>query len=85
MKVFGMKQREPTDADRTAAARLSAVAARFKRDQSSELTDLTESAPDPLGEPAVAEPEAPSEWQASGIADAPEEPQAPEDSGEPQQ
>ncbi|HEX4800931.1 MAG TPA: hypothetical protein VFU91_07095 [Sphingomicrobium sp.] len=59
MKVFGMKQREPTDADRAAAARLSAVAARFKGNQP---TDLTESSPDPLGAPeatdqAVAEPE----------------------------
>jgi len=67
MKVFGMKQREPTDEDRAAAARLSAVAARFRGDQS---TNLTESSPDPLGAPrATEEPEKREEWQPSGIAE----------------
>jgi hypothetical protein len=85
MKVFGMKRTEPTDEDRAAAARLSAVAARFKGAQP---TDLTESSPDPLGEPeasdeAAAEPEAASEWQAAGIEEASEEPQTPEDSQDP--
>ena len=78
MKVFGMKRAEATDEDRAAAARLSAVAARFKGDQSNDLTDLTESAPDPLGEPeatddAVAQPEPADQWQASGIEDGSEE------------
>jgi hypothetical protein len=82
MKVFGMKRTEPTDEDRAAAARLSAVAARFK---GASPTDLTESSPDPLGEPeatdeAAAGPEAASEWQASGIEQASEEPEAAEDS-----
>lgn len=48
MKVFGMKRAEPTDEDRAAAARLTAVAARFK---GNEPSDLTESSPDPLGMP----------------------------------
>jgi hypothetical protein len=65
MKVFGMKQREPTDADRAAAARLSAVAGRFKGNQP---TYLTESTPDPLGHlgatgEAATEPEAPEDSQ----------------------
>lgn len=34
MRVFGTKQPEPTDADRAAAARLSALAARFRPDPS---------------------------------------------------
>ena len=84
MKVFGMKQREPTDEDRAAVARLSAVAARFKGDQSTDLASLTESAPDPLGQPKSTEdqasaalkpseePEAAGNWQPSGIADASE-------------
>jgi hypothetical protein len=50
MKVFGTKQTEPTDADRAAAARLSAVAARFRTENAAELT---ESEPDPIGEPDV--------------------------------
>jgi len=32
MRVFGTKQVQPTDEDRAAAARLSAVAARFRTD-----------------------------------------------------
>jgi hypothetical protein len=85
MKVFGMKRTEPTDEDRAAAARLSAVAARFK---GASPTDLTESSPDPLGEPeatdeAAAEPEAASEWQAAGIEQASEEPEAAEDPQDP--
>lgn len=80
-----MKQREPTDEDRVAVARLSAVAARFKGDQST--YELTESSPDPLGEPKATEEEAfaqakaaeqpvvseepdePGQWRPSGIAD----------------
>jgi hypothetical protein len=82
MKVFGMKRTEPTDADRLAAARLSAVAARFKRDRSNDLSDLTESASDPLGAPeatehAVAQPEPADHRQAPGIDDASGEPEAP--------
>ena len=54
MKLFGTKVPEPTDEDRAAAARLSALAARLKPG-----TDLTDVAPDPLGEPEAAEePEA---------------------------
>jgi hypothetical protein len=70
MKVFGTKHREPTDEDRAAAARLSAVAARFKGDQST--YELTESSPDPLGAPkatekeALAQPEGVEESQESG-------------------
>lgn len=52
MRVFGTKQVEPTDEDRVAAARLSAVAARFKGDSPAELTEAT---PDPLGEPEALE------------------------------
>ena len=55
MKVFGTKQRGPTDEDRAAAARLSAVAARFKGEPS---FDLTEASPDPIGQPEAVEPEA---------------------------
>jgi hypothetical protein len=58
MKLFGKKLPEPTDEDRAAAARLSAVAARYKPGTS----DLTEVSPDPLGEPEAAEePEAPAD------------------------
>jgi hypothetical protein len=49
MRVFGTKQVEPTDEDRVAAARLSAVAARFKPDSTSDFTDVS---PDPIGEPS---------------------------------
>jgi len=82
MKVFGMKRAEPTDADRAAATRLSAVAARFK---GAPTYDLTDSSPDPIGAPdgieqAVSEPEAPAEWQASRIEEASEEPETPVDS-----
>lgn len=49
MRVFGTKQVEPTDADLAAAARLSAVAARFKPhsslsadDEPVETLELTE-------------------------------------------
>ena len=52
MRVFGTKQVEPTDEDRVAAVRLSAVAARFKGESSTELTEAT---PDPLGEPEAIE------------------------------
>lgn len=48
MRVFGTKQIEPTDADRAAAARLSAVAARFKGEPTSDFTEVEH---DPLGEP----------------------------------
>ena len=54
MKLFGTKRPEPTDEDRAAAARLSALAARYKPGTSSDLTDV---APDPLGD----EPEAPAD------------------------
>jgi hypothetical protein len=47
MRVFGTKRVEPTNEDRVAAARLSAVAARFKAEDPGELT---EASPDPLGE-----------------------------------
>ena len=49
MRVFGTKHVEPTDEDLAAAARLSAVAARFKTEPT---TDFTETSPDPIGEPA---------------------------------
>jgi hypothetical protein len=52
MKVFGTKQAEPTDADRAAAARLSAVAARFKPESSS---DFVETESDPIGEPEASD------------------------------
>jgi|KBSSwiStaDraftv2_1062776.scaffolds.fasta_scaffold2807963_1 hypothetical protein len=48
MRVFGTKHIEPTDEDRVAAARLSAVAARFKAEPAS---DFTEVGPDPIGAP----------------------------------
>ena len=48
MRVFGTKHVEPTDEDLAAAARLSAVAARFKTELT---TDFTETSPDPIGEP----------------------------------
>lgn len=52
MKIFGTKQPLPSDEDRVAAARLSAVAARFKGEPS---VDFTEVSPDPLGEPEASE------------------------------
>ena len=64
MKMFGKKPPEPTDEDRAAAARLSALAARLRAPTSS---DLTEAAPDPLGEPKAAEePEAAQEPEGPG-------------------
>jgi hypothetical protein len=72
MRVFGTKQVEPTDEDRVAAARLSAVAARFKAGTSA---DFTEVAPDPLGEPEAVADEA----EAAEAAEAPEEPEEPGD------
>jgi hypothetical protein len=76
MRVFGTKHVEPTDEDRVAAARLSAVAARFKGEPAA---DFTEVEPDPLGEPeAVAdEPEASDEVPEA--AEAPEQPDDDED------
>jgi hypothetical protein len=50
MKMFGKKPPEPTDEDRAAAVRLSALAARLKPE-----SDFTEVSPDPLGEPEAAE------------------------------
>lgn len=47
MKGFGTKQVQPTDADRVAAARLSAVAARFKGESS---FDFSEVSTDPLAD-----------------------------------
>ena len=78
MRVFGTKQVEPSDADRVAAARLSAVAARFKADPSA---DFTEVAPDPLGEPeaVIDEPEAGAEEADAEAAEAPDEPGDDED------
>jgi hypothetical protein len=52
MKVFGTKQAEPTDEDRAAATRLSAVAARFKPESSS---DFVETESDPIGEPEASD------------------------------
>lgn len=72
MRVFGTKQVEPTDEDRVAAARLSAVAARFKAGTSA---DFTEVAPDPLGEPEAVADGA----EAAEAAEAPEEPVDDED------
>jgi hypothetical protein len=69
MKLFGTKLPEPTDEDRVAAARLSALATRLKPETSS---DLTEVSPDPLGEP-----ETPEDSEVAG------EPEAPTDSREP--
>ncbi len=64
MKMFGTKTPEPTDEDRAAAARLSALAMRLRAGTSS---DLTEVAPDPLGEPQAAEePEAAQEPEGPG-------------------
>lgn len=64
MKLFGTKRPEPTDEDRAAAARLSALAARYKPGTSSDLTDVS---PDPLGEgEAGEEPEAPADSREPG-------------------
>lgn len=65
MKLFGTKRPEPTDEDRAAAARLSALAARYKPGTSSDLTDVS---PDPLGgEPETAEePEGPADSREPG-------------------
>lgn len=65
MRMFGTKQPETTDEDRVAAARLSAVAARFKAEQPSEFTEVS---PDPIGEPQAAddEPEASEDEEAPG-------------------
>lgn len=52
MRVFGTKHVEPTDEDLAAAARLSAVAARFKTEPT---TDFTETSPDPIGEPEASD------------------------------
>jgi len=74
MRVFGTKQVEPTDADLAAAARLSAVAARFKG-QSTTPPEFTEVEHDPLGEPkAEDEPEAVEGSKRSAEADEPEDP-----------
>lgn len=68
MKVFGTKQTQPSDADRMASARLSAVAARFK---SEPTYDLTEASPDPIGEPLESlEPEVPSQPEANAEPEA---------------
>jgi hypothetical protein len=53
MRVFGTKQTEPTDEDRVAAARLSAVAARFKAEP---VADFTEVGPDPFEASEALEP-----------------------------
>jgi|tagenome__1003787_1003787.scaffolds.fasta_scaffold20959743_2 hypothetical protein len=73
MRVFGTKQIEPTDADRAAAARLSAVAARFKREPTSDFTEVEH---DPLGEPEETSEEFADEIGTSA------EPEQPEDSEE---
>ena len=70
MRLFGTKLPEPTNEDRAAAARLSAVAARFKPVESD--LGLTESTSDPLGEPAPVEPTRQGE---------PSDPQAPTEGG----
>jgi hypothetical protein len=64
MRVFGTKQTEPTDEDRVAAARLSAVAARFKGEP---VADFTEVEPDPFEAPEARE-------EADGELGAAEEP-----------
>jgi len=65
MRVFGTKRVEPTDEDRVAIARLSAVAARFKGEPTSEFTDVE---PDPFEAP-----EPSSELEASEDLDASDE------------
>jgi hypothetical protein len=69
MKMFGKKAPQETDEDRAAAARLRALEARLKPQES---LDLTEVSPDPLGEP-----EAGDEPAAVEELDAQAEPQAP--------
>ena len=70
MKLFGTKVPEPTDEDRAAAARLSALADRLRAGTSSDLTDVT---PDPLGEPEAAEePEAAQEPEGPGDSRGPD-------------
>ena len=68
MRVFGTKQTEPTDEDRVAAARLSAVAARFKAEP---VTDFTQVEPDPFEAPGTIEPAGEAE---PGETDGVEEP-----------
>ncbi|WP_028970314.1 hypothetical protein [Sphingomonas sp. URHD0057] len=59
MRVFGTKPIEPTDEDRAAAARLSAVAARFKAEPVADFTDVE---PDPFEAPeALDEPDGESD------------------------
>jgi hypothetical protein len=50
--MFGKKAPQETDEDRAAAARLRALEARLKPQES---LDLTEVSPDPLGEPEAGE------------------------------
>jgi len=53
MRVFGTKQIEPTHEDRAAAARLNALAARFKPQPYGETVTVTEAvqdAPQPVAE-----------------------------------
>lgn len=81
MRVFGTKQTEPTDEDRVAAARLSAVAARFKGEPSPEFTEVEH---DPLGEPEDTSEdfETPEEAEASDETDEPEDLEEEPDSDE---
>ena len=51
MRVFGTKQPEATDADRAAATRLSAVAARFKAEPSLDQGETPQESPEEPQEP----------------------------------
>jgi|1186.fasta_scaffold349266_2 hypothetical protein len=70
MRVFGTKQTEPTDEDRVAAARLSAVAARFKGEP---VADFTEVEPDPFEAAEEFEPAEDAEPGESGLMEEPDE------------
>jgi hypothetical protein len=63
MRVFGTKHIEPTDEDRVAAARLSAVAARFKAEPATDFTDV---GPDPIGSPEASADDTPEESNQAG-------------------
>jgi hypothetical protein len=70
MRVFGTKQTETTDEDRVAAARLSAVAARFKAEP---VADFTEVEPDPFESAEEFEPADDAEPGESGVVEEPDE------------
>lgn len=58
MRVFGLKQAEPTSEDRAAAARLHAVAARYKAESWLDPPDSAPSGEEPEASAKAEEPEA---------------------------